>query len=89
MMPQGLPCYPMHVSYVAKSPIWGGTALAERFGKHAEAPTIGETWELTVRDDEMSVILDGECAGMTLGEYIEKSGGTAVGQAHGRFPLLI
>lgn len=84
-----LSCYPMHISYVAKSPIWGGRTLGARFGKRADAPTIGETWELTVRDDEMSVILDGDCAGMTLGEYIRASGGAAVGKKQGRFPLLI
>lgn len=87
-----LPLYPMHISYVAKSPIWGGYELAARYGKRAAAPTIGETWELTVRDDEMSVIEDGACAGMTLGEYIKRSGGSAVGSKNasdGRFPLLI
>ena len=88
-MSNTLPLYPMHISYVAKSPIWGGKTLSARYGKHADAPIIGETWELTVRDGEMSVILDGECAGMTLGEYIEKSGGAAVGEERGRFPLLI
>lgn len=88
-MSNTLPLYPMHISYVAKSPIWGGKTLSARYGKHADAPIIGETWELTVRDGEMSVILDGECAGMTLGEYIEKSRGAAVGEERGRFPLLI
>ncbi len=87
-----LPVYPMPITYVAKSPIWGGYELEKRFGKCGNAPTIGETWELTVRDDEMSVICGGECNGMTLGEYIKKSGGRAVGRGFspdGHFPLLI
>ena len=87
-----LPVYPMPLTYVAKSPIWGGKELERRFGKHADASAIGETWELTVRESEMSVIRGGKCDGMTLGDYIRKSGGKAVGRdfpSDGRFPLLI
>ena len=82
----------MPLTYVAKSPIWGGKELERRFGKHADASAIGETWELTVRESEMSVIRGGECDGMTIGDYIRKSGGKAVGRdfpSDGRFPLLI
>lgn len=90
--------YPMHISYTSKSPIWGGKTLAERFGKRppsgapSEDGTIGETWELSVRRDAMSCILDGEYAGMSLEEYINLSGGAAVGcdfTPGGKFPLLI
>ncbi len=90
--------YPMHVSYTSRSPIWGGKTLARRFGKttaggnNAADATIGETWELSVRQDAMSRILDGIYAGMTLGEYIDLSGGAAVGEGFApgdNFPLLI
>lgn len=84
--------YPMKISYVAKSRIWGGHALEMRYGKKpdCEGGNIGETWELTVRSDEMSSIISGEYEGMTLGEYIE-SDKSVLGTKYdgGRFPLLI
>ncbi|MBQ8208947.1 MAG: mannose-6-phosphate isomerase [Clostridia bacterium] len=82
--------YPIKISYVAKSRIWGGDNLAKMFGKENGGENIGETWELTVRSDEMSKIKCGECAGMTLGEYIENDK-SVLGTKYdgGRFPLLI
>lgn len=82
--------YPIKVSYVAKSRIWGGENLCRMFGKENGSENIGETWELTVRSDEMSSILNGAYAGMTLGEYIERDK-SVLGTKYdgGRFPLLI
>lgn len=90
--------YPMHISYTPKSPIWGGKTLGERFGKQSNRGepagecTIGETWELSVRRDAISRILDGEYAGMSLAEYIKLTNGTTVGAEFAPdddFPLLI
>lgn len=82
----------MKISYVAKSRIWGGHELETRYGKKPDRDggNIGETWELTVREDEMSVIISGECAGEALGDYI-KSNKSVLGTKYdgGRFPLLI
>ena len=82
--------YPIKVSYVAKSRIWGGENLCRIFGKENGGENIGETWELTVRDDEMSSIMNGAHARMTLGEYIEGDK-SVLGSKYdgGRFPLLI
>ena len=82
--------YPLKVSYVAKSRIWGGENLVHLFGKENGGENIGETWELTVRDDEMSCITNGELSGMTLGKYIEDDK-SVLGSKYdgGRFPLLI
>ena len=82
--------YPLKVSYVAKSRIWGGENLVNLFGKENGGENIGETWELTVRDDEMSCITNGELSGMTLGKYIEDDK-SVLGSKYdgGRFPLLI
>ena len=51
---------PIKISYVAKSRILGGYNLERLFGKENGGENIGETWELTVRNDENSVILEGE-----------------------------
>ncbi len=92
MKAKTMPIYPMHISYVSRSPIWGGRRLLERYGKRSALPTVGETWELAVRADAESRIIDGECAGMTLAEYIKKSRGAAMGEKcaeNDAFPLLI
>ena len=85
--------YPLKLSYVTKSPLWGGTRLLDRWGIEAPAnqSTIGEAWMLTVREKDMSVIQNGALAGMTMREYIDTYGNGVVGSsfAGGDFPLLI
>ena len=84
--------YPVQLSYIAKSAIWGGTRLAEDWGKTGEGDNIAEAWELSVREKEMSRVLNGEARGMTVAEYIEAVGAEAVGPSYRigeRFPLLV
>lgn len=83
--------YPMKLSHITKSTIWGGTGLISLFGKKCDKDTIGETWELTVRANEMSEVLNGEFSGMPLGSVIEKLGNEIVSDTYDgeRFPLLI
>lgn len=83
--------YPLKLSYITKSPLWGGKRLIDGWGMKTDAETVGEAWMLTVRDKEMSVIGNGACAGMTVREYIDTYGNGVVGSAHagGDFPLLV
>ena len=54
---------------VCKDIIWGGEKLARDFGKgDGKMDRIAETWELTVRDDAMSIIQCGILAGKPLSE---------------------
>lgn len=82
--------YPMLMSPVFKNIIWGGKKLREKYEKKADFINIAESWELTVRDDGMSVIANGDYSGMTLREYIKKDR-TVLGSACNNedFPLLI
>ncbi len=81
---------PIKISYVAKSRIWGGENLKKLFAKENGSENIGETWELTVRDDEMSTVLSGDNKGMALGDLINADK-SVMGTNYdgGRFPLLI
>ena len=85
--------YPLKLSYVTKSPLWGGTRLLDDWGISAPVgqSTVGEAWMLTVRDKDMSVIQNGALAGMTMREYIGTYGNGVVGASFtgGDFPLLI
>ena len=63
--------YPLFLSGVTKSPIWGGTRLPREWNKCApDSPTVGESWELTVRKKEMSTVANGTLAGKSVGELL-------------------
>ena len=84
--------YPLKLNYIAKSAIWGGKKLSESWGKLSDGDNVAETWELTVREKEMSKITNGECAGMTLAEYISLCGEDCVSPEFSKgdaFPLLV
>jgi mannose-6-phosphate isomerase len=78
--------YPLRLKPVSKNALWGGKKLIEKYGKHNDRQTLAESWELTLHAEGMSVIENGEYAGMTLAEYlsVEKD---ADGSYH--FPLMI
>ncbi len=83
--------YPFLLSSVTKSPIWGGRRLIDDWGKTADAETVGESWELTVRSGEKSVIRNGALKGRTLESVILEFGGNLIAPdfGNGEFPLLV
>ena len=83
--------YPLKLRPVVKEIIWGGSKLKTDYNKKADFDKLAESWEVTVRPDGMSVIENGEYAGMPLGEYIDKATYAVIGEGYDgdRFPLLI
>ncbi len=84
--------YPLKLTYTAKTALWAGTRLKEEYGKQSELEKISETWELSVRDDEMARVIGGEADGVTLAEYFEACGYDCVTPSFkkgDRFPLLV
>ncbi len=83
--------YPMKLKGITKSPIWGGTRLRETFGKLSDCETIGESWELTVREKEMCTVENGAFSGRTLGALIagDVAGMMGESRTENGFPLLI
>lgn len=81
---------PLRLLPVKKKIIWGGSRLADEYGKGERGEKIAESWELTCRADGDNVISGGEYDGMRLSEYFA-SHPDAVGTkyAGGGFPLLI
>ena len=55
-----------------KDYIWGGTKLREQFGKESDLERLAESWELSCHKDGVSIVKDGEFAGMKLTELIEQ-----------------
>ena len=84
--------YPLQLKGITKSPIWGGSRLLADWGKTAENDTVGESWELTVRQNENCTIENGEWMGKTLAEVIDEAKSEILGSSsmpNGEFPLLI
>lgn len=81
--------YPMRLSPLPMERLWGGDKLGKFLNKDCTEGT-GETWELSVRKKEKSVVINGFFAGKTLFEVIEDDK-TLVGKDFegGEFPLLI
>lgn len=84
--------YPLLMRPVSKEILWGGDKLKKEYAKNAPFEKIAESWELTVRKDGMSVIANGEYAGMTLEQYVALGRTDILGtncKKYDRFPLLI
>lgn len=88
--------YPLKFSPIYKERIWGARRLQTVFGKHlpsGDAP-IGESWELSGVDGDVSKVGTGALKGNTLSELIEIYMGDLVGDSvfdrfGEEFPLLI
>ena len=84
--------YPMLMIPVSKEIIWGGDVLKKEYGKTAPFDKIAESWELTVRENEMCKVANGEYKGMSVKEVIDISPDEVLGRnckKYDRFPLLI
>ena len=85
--------YPFTFEPRFKERIWGGRRLAEMYAKALPPDAvIGESWEISDRPGDESVIANGPLAGRTIRWLMEQHGrdvlGVAQPAADGRFPLL-
>ena len=84
--------YPLMLSYITKTALWAGTKLKDDFGKKSDFDTVSESWELSVRKNEMATVENGVAKGLTLKEYFEAAGYDCVSpyfNSADRFPLLV
>lgn len=85
--------YPLTFIPIFKERIWGGTKLKDYLNKSFDGNQIGESWELSTVENDVSVIADGDFAGMNLKEVIEKFpkeilGSKSIEKYGLEFPLL-
>ena len=85
--------YPIKMIPVYKDYIWGGRNL-ERLGRSLPEGIVAESWEVSAHPDGVSIIANGEFAGLSLPELLAKYGkliiGTKLPEEYIRqFPLLI
>jgi mannose-6-phosphate isomerase len=84
---------PLKFKSILQSKIWGGDGLHRVLGKGEASDTdIGESWELSDRDDNASVIAGGTFSGRNLRELFSVHArdilGSQYSPSHARFPLL-
>jgi mannose-6-phosphate isomerase len=76
-----------------KERLWGGRALADLYGKPLPPGVpVGESWEISDRPGDASVIRSGPLAGRDLRWLMEHHAAALLGNAAapgGRFPLLV
>ena len=85
--------YPLVFHPIFKERVWGGRALERLYGKPLPPSVpIGESWEISDRPGDESVIANGPFAERTLRWLMDAHGpellGAAVTANGGRFPLL-
>ncbi len=85
--------YPLTFQPRFKARVWGGRSLETIYGKRLPpGEPIGESWEITDRPGDESVVTNGPLAGRTLRTLMVEHGpailGGAAPAAGNRFPLL-
>ena len=86
--------YPIKFEPIFKERLWGGTKLKEVLGKPISGENIGESWELSTVDGDISVVANGKLKGTSLQQLIDHDahgllGEGVVGRFGTSFPILI
>jgi mannose-6-phosphate isomerase len=85
--------YPLIFQPIFKDRVWGGRELERLYGKKIpDGAPIGESWEISDRPGDVSVVANGKFAGKDLRWLMENHAAEILGGAKpaaaGRFPLL-
>ena len=72
--------YPLKFTPILKDKIWGGSKLKTLFNKPSDTGKLGESWELSGYNDDISVVSNGNLKGKSLNELIKKYQGDLVGK---------
>ena len=93
MPPKEPPLYPLRFKEIYKKKIWGGPELKSAMGKKGATRQTGESWELSHRDGDLSVVANGAYKGWNLDKLLEgfrpEILGTEQSMRFRRYPLLI
>ena len=83
--------YPIRFEPIYQDYVWGGDRIASKFQRNVSKSPIAESWEISDREDGMSVVVNGALKGKTLHQLVIEMGEEllGVGQKWDRFPLLL
>ncbi len=85
--------YPLQFTPILKDRLWGGIKLKSVLHKSITSKNVGESWEISSIDGDVSIVSNGALAGMSLNDLIDSNPdailGTHVHKQFGKqFPLL-
>jgi len=86
--------YPIKFKPILKEKIWGGQKLKALLNKESDLPNIGESWEISGVEKDISIVSNGALKGKTLNELLDIYKADLIGNKNyrvfgNRFPLLI
>jgi mannose-6-phosphate isomerase len=86
--------YPIKFTPILKERIWGGEKLKKNFNKKANSNNIGESWEISGVNGDISIVSNGALKGQSLQEILSQYKDELVGKSvykkfGNSFPLLI
>ena len=73
--------YPIRFTPIFKEKIWGGSRLKTILNKKNDSDKVGESWEISAVQDDVSVVANGFLEGNTLEEIISIYMGDLLGEA--------
>ena len=87
------PLYPLRFEPIYKNTIWGGEKILALKAEQPNGEKIGESWEISGVQGDVSVVADGYLKGSTLTDLIQKYKEIFVGETvyqrfGNQFPLL-
>ncbi|MCL2566724.1 MAG: class I mannose-6-phosphate isomerase [Alphaproteobacteria bacterium] len=86
--------YPIKFNNILKYRIWGGNSIMKKLSRenNTNYSSIGESWDISDRDGDESIVINGALKGLTLKDLREKYGKTIFGSKFDvskPFPLLV
>lgn len=86
--------YPIKFAPILKEKIWGGQKLQSILNKSSDLPNIGESWEISDVEGDVSIISNGAFKGKSLKDLIKTHKSAILGKKNyevfkDKFPLLI
>lgn len=86
--------YPLKFIPILKEKIWGGNKLKEVLHKPSQKEKLGESWEISGVENDISIVANGTLKGRSINSIQEEFKGKFLGEQlytlfGGKFPLLI
>ncbi len=86
--------YPLKFAPILKEKIWGGNKLVTKLNKNSLLKNIGESWEISDVENNVSIVSNGDLKGKSLKELLQIYKANLIGENNysnfgDKFPLLI